>query len=100
MCLQLYTVVTFVGRSARHQLVYTQARFRIAVVSHNAGVVWKEFIYWSSVECWGLNVEGEGKKSRVECRLLNVEGNMSRVKCRILHVEGEKITKKYYIKVR
>ena len=25
---------------------------------------------------------------------------MSRVKCRILHVEGEKITKKYYIKVR
>jgi hypothetical protein len=36
----------------------------------------------------------------VKCRLLNVEGNMSRVKCRILYVEGEKITKKYYIKVR
>ena len=27
-----------------------------------------EFIYWSSVECRGLNVEGEGKKSRVRVK--------------------------------
>jgi hypothetical protein len=27
-----------------------------------------EFIYWSSVECRGLNVEGEGKKSRARVK--------------------------------
>jgi hypothetical protein len=50
---------------------------------------------------WGLGrglitylLCGEGKKSRVKCRLVNVEGNILRVKCRILHVEGKKMTKK------
>ena len=28
----------------------------------------EEFIYWSSVECRGLNVEGEGKKSRARVK--------------------------------
>jgi hypothetical protein len=37
---------------------------------------------------------GEGKKSMVKCRLVNVEGNILRVKCRILHVDGKKMTKK------
>jgi hypothetical protein len=43
-----------------------------------------EFIYWSSVECRGLNVEGEGKKSRarVKSRGWKVEGKKSRVKSR------------------
>jgi hypothetical protein len=65
-----------------------------------------EFIYWSSVECRGLNVEGEGKKSRarVKSRGLKVEGKKSTVKSRGLKVESEKSRvkksqKKYNIKV-
>jgi hypothetical protein len=31
-------------------------------------IAFDEFIYWSSVECRGLNVEGEGKKSRARVK--------------------------------
>ena len=48
-----------------------------------------EFIYWSSVEGRGLNVEGEGKKSRARVKVEG-EGKKSRVKSRGLKVEGKK----------
>jgi hypothetical protein len=40
----------------------------MAVLSSIDSIVILEFIYWSSVECRGLNVEGEGKKSRARVK--------------------------------